>query len=262
MDFLFYHLNELPYSPVISANFSLLTAYSLELVKEWDKEATLWYAGSTPKRCLCVSRRATFFFFFLARIRVNCAILKPTKGRDRPRTYNCREGLSFLAVVSGCAGCKSQEGPSSRFSARRAEVWTQRYHYTNIAPVLPCCSARASTDLSVPLIFLLVVRRINLTDSYRHKYLYGAFTGGSGSKESAFNVGESGSTPELKDPLEKGMAIHSSIIAWKIPWTEEPGGLQSMRSQRVRHDWMIEHRRVRIHTHTHTHIYTGICEDK
>ena len=37
-------------------------------------------------------------------------------------------------------------------------------------------------------------------------------------------------------PLEKGMAIHSSILAWRIPWTEKPGGLQSMGSQRVRHD--------------------------
>ena len=39
-----------------------------------------------------------------------------------------------------------------------------------------------------------------------------------------------------KDPLEKEMATHSSILAWKIPWTEEPGWVQSMRSQRVRHD--------------------------
>jgi len=37
------------------------------------------------------------------------------------------------------------------------------------------------------------------------------------------------------DPLEKGMATHSSILAWVIPWTEEPGGLQSIGSQRVRH---------------------------
>ena len=36
-----------------------------------------------------------------------------------------------------------------------------------------------------------------------------------------------------EDPLEKGMATHSSILAWEIPWTEEPGGLQSMESQRV-----------------------------
>ena len=39
-----------------------------------------------------------------------------------------------------------------------------------------------------------------------------------------------------EDPLEKGMATHSSILAWRIPWTEEPGGLLSMGSQRVGHD--------------------------
>ena len=39
-----------------------------------------------------------------------------------------------------------------------------------------------------------------------------------------------------EDPLEKEMAPHSSTLAWKIPWTEEPGGLQSMGSQRVGHD--------------------------
>ena len=38
-----------------------------------------------------------------------------------------------------------------------------------------------------------------------------------------------------KDPLEEGMATHSRILAWEIPWSEEPGGLQSMGSQRVRH---------------------------
>ena len=41
-----------------------------------------------------------------------------------------------------------------------------------------------------------------------------------------------------EDPLEKGMAIHSSILAWRIPWTEEPGRLQSMGLQRVAHDWV------------------------
>ena len=39
-----------------------------------------------------------------------------------------------------------------------------------------------------------------------------------------------------EDPLEKGTAIHSSILAWRIPWTEEPGRLQSIGSQRVRQD--------------------------
>ena len=41
-----------------------------------------------------------------------------------------------------------------------------------------------------------------------------------------------------EDPLEKGMATHSSILAWRIPWTEEPGRLQSMESQRAGHDWV------------------------
>ena len=40
----------------------------------------------------------------------------------------------------------------------------------------------------------------------------------------------------LENPLEKGMETHSSILAWRIPWTEEPGGLQPIGSQRVRHD--------------------------
>ena len=39
-----------------------------------------------------------------------------------------------------------------------------------------------------------------------------------------------------EDPLQEGMATHSSILAWRIPWAEEPGGLQSMGSQRVGHD--------------------------
>ena len=39
-----------------------------------------------------------------------------------------------------------------------------------------------------------------------------------------------------EDPLDKEMATHSNILTWRIPWTQEPGELQSMRSQRVRHD--------------------------
>ena len=41
---------------------------------------------------------------------------------------------------------------------------------------------------------------------------------------------------DWEDPLEEGMATHSSILAWRIAWTEEPGRLQSIESQRVRHD--------------------------
>ena len=53
-------------------------------------------------------------------------------------------------------------------------------------------------------------------------------------KESAHSAGDLGG----EDPPEKEMATHSSILAWKIPWTEKPGGLQSMGSQRVGCDWV------------------------
>ena len=54
--------------------------------------------------------------------------------------------------------------------------------------------------------------------------------------ESACNAGDLGSIPGLNSFLEKETATHSSILAWEIPWMEEPGGLQSMGSQRVRHN--------------------------
>ena len=57
------------------------------------------------------------------------------------------------------------------------------------------------------------------------------FPGDSDSKESACNAGDLGLIPGLERSLEKGMAIHSSILAWRIPWTELPVGLQSMGSQ-------------------------------
>ena len=46
---------------------------------------------------------------------------------------------------------------------------------------------------------------------------------------------------DWEDPLEKGTATHSSILAWRIPWTGEPAGLQSMGSERVRHDQLSLH---------------------
>ena len=55
-----------------------------------------------------------------------------------------------------------------------------------------------------------------------------------------------------EDPLEQEMATQSSILAWEIPWTEEPGGLQSMGLQRVGHDLVSEHthrRRVKLCNH-------------
>ena len=67
---------------------------------------------------------------------------------------------------------------------------------------------------------------------------------GSDGKESACKTGYPGLIPGWEDPLQKAMATHFHIFAWRIPWTKEPGGLQSIGPQRVSH------------THTHTHAHT------
>ena len=59
------------------------------------------------------------------------------------------------------------------------------------------------------------------------------FPGVSDSKESSLNVGNLSLIPELGRPPGEGTATHSSILAWRIPWTDKPGRLQSMESQRV-----------------------------
>ena len=62
------------------------------------------------------------------------------------------------------------------------------------------------------------------------------FSGGPVGKNLPAHVEYTGSIPGQEDALEKEMATHSSILIWEIPWTEEPGRLQSMGSQRVGHD--------------------------
>ena len=62
------------------------------------------------------------------------------------------------------------------------------------------------------------------------------FFGGSDGKESACNAETQVKSLGQADPLEKGMATHFNILSWRIPWTEEPGRLQSMVSQGVGHD--------------------------
>ena len=52
------------------------------------------------------------------------------------------------------------------------------------------------------------------------------------------NARDLSSIPGWEDPIEERMATYSSILAWRIPWTEKPCGLQSIGSQRIRHDWV------------------------
>ena len=66
-------------------------------------------------------------------------------------------------------------------------------------------------------------------------------------------------SPGQEDPLEEEMATHCSILAWKIPWTEEPGGLQSMGSQKVGYDQVTKH--TVIHTRSLWHYFKMYLKD-
>ena len=63
------------------------------------------------------------------------------------------------------------------------------------------------------------------------------FPRGSDGKGSTWNAGDWVQSLDWEDPLEEDMATHSSVLAWRMPWTGEPGGLRSIGSQRVRHNW-------------------------
>ena len=80
----------------------------------------------------------------------------------------------------------------------------------------------------------MVTAAMKLKDAYSLE----GFPSGSDGKASVCIAGDPGSSLGWEDPLEKEMAAHSSILAWKIPWTVEPGRLPSMGSQRVGHDWV------------------------
>ena len=78
-----------------------------------------------------------------------------------------------------------------------------------------------------------MIKRSVRQEDIKFKNIYGMRqTGGSDGKDSTCCMGDLSS----EDPLEEGMATHSNILAWTIPWTEESGGLQSKGSQRIRHD--------------------------
>ena len=78
-----------------------------------------------------------------------------------------------------------------------------------------------------------VLAVMNEFSFYKHLF---DFPGGSNSRESTCNAGDLGLIPALGRSPGGGNATHSSILAWEIPWTEEPGRLQSMGSQRGKHD--------------------------
>ena len=67
-------------------------------------------------------------------------------------------------------------------------------------------------------------------------YIVSGFASGSDGKESACSAENPGFTFGSGRSMEKRMTTHTNILAWRIPWTEKPGGLQSIGSQRIRHD--------------------------
>ena len=71
--------------------------------------------------------------------------------------------------------------------------------------------------------------------------IYIGFPGSSVGKKSACSAGDLRLIPGQEDPLEKEMAIHSSILAWKILWIKAPGGLQSMGLQELDTTWLLNH---------------------
>ena len=101
---------------------------------------------------------------------------------------------------------------------------------------------------------------LDTTEVTQQQHLEGGFSSGSVVK----NLPPMQETQETWDeslgreePLEEEMATHfSSTLAWEIPWTEEPGRLQSMGLPRVRHDWVTAHTHTHTHTHAHAHTHT------
>ena len=91
--------------------------------------------------------------------------------------------------------------------------------------VSPCFSLDFCIQMGISFLF-----------SFAFHFSFWGFPGGCEVKASAWNAGDPGSILGQEDPLEKEMATHSSTLAWRIPWREEPGRLQSIGSQRVKQD--------------------------
>ena len=86
--------------------------------------------------------------------------------------------------------------------------------------VSPCFSLDFCIQMGISFLF-----------SFAFHFSFWGFPGGCEVKASAWNAGDPGSILGQEDPLEKEMATHFSSLSWRTPWTEEPGGLQSMWSQ-------------------------------
>ena len=104
-------------------------------------------------------------------------------------------------------------------------------YFLSVEILILCIALLTSVSILITIILKTLLGKLHFPD-------------GSDGKASAYNAGDLGSIPGWEDLLEKEMATHSSILARKFPWTEEPGGLRSIESQRVGHDLVTERARM------------------
>ena len=116
--------------------------------------------------------------------------------------------------------------------------WIVCFCFTDLCSLLFCSSYFGFILFFIfyPLdarLFCVSIKRSKIA----HQVLFWGFPGGSDGKESACNVEDPGSITGSGRSSGGGNCISLQYLAWRIPWTEEPGGLQSLGSQRVRHHW-------------------------
>ena len=151
-------------------------------------------------------------------------------------------GLSFVIWLHPwrrLSGCCLATSLSSFPQWLRSAPHSSKHHAARLVPIPNLSAVLPSSTLlrkEQESTFLSHVSASYLSSGILLSRCFGCmkgFPGGSDGKGSACNVGDLG----WKDPLEKGMDTQSAILAWRIPWTEEPGMLQSLGSRRVGHNW-------------------------
>ena len=110
----------------------------------------------------------------------------------------------------------------------------------------------SNTDYSRVFVYVYTICYGNVYNLYVHTHIYMGFLGGSVVKNLPAKQEMQVRSLGQEEPLEEEMATHCSALAWKMPWTEEPGGLQSMGSQRIRYDLATKQQHIYVHL---IHIY-------
>ena len=157
------------------------------------------------------------------------------------RSHAC---MAVLSAPSPAAGHRRPMPPLETPGHSRASLGQALVGSPLLSPGSPdaqvsvCASKRHSNYLRyIHHLFFSILIVMHVWFDLKGRILIGGFQGGSVVKKTHLIMQETWVLSlGQEDPLEQEMTTHSSILAWKLPWTEGPGGLQSMGSQRVRHD--------------------------